>query len=136
MDSPRIGVRVTFLNACPDEESPGLRLVCYEGSVPDPEYVDYPGGKNFEPWQDHEWPDHCGLAAEYFGEVGKRELDSMSGGDILSFLDEHDVHRDGPRLTLDHVPPHAPKPGEAWDSTIHHFRCPGCGWDLLIWDAN
>jgi hypothetical protein len=32
------------------------------------------------------------------------------------------------------VPPHAPR--EGGDSTIHHFRCTGCGWDLVLWDAN
>jgi hypothetical protein len=34
------------------------------------------------------------------------------------------------------VPPHAPREGETWDSTIHHFRCTSCGWDLVLWDAN
>jgi len=31
------------------------------------EYADYPGGENFEPWQDHGWPEHCGVPAAYFG---------------------------------------------------------------------
>ena len=102
----------------------------------DPEYAEYPGGENFEPWQDHEWPDHCGIPAAYLGEVGERELATMSGGDVESFLREHDVDRDGDPITLDMVPPRAPAEGEAWDSTIHHFRCTSCGWDLLLWDAN
>ena len=29
-----------------------------------------------------------------------------------------------------------PQDGDVWDSTIHHFRCTTCGWDLLLWDAN
>jgi uncharacterized protein CbrC (UPF0167 family) len=38
------------------------------------EYADYPGGERFESWQDHEWPDRCGMPATYVGEVGEREL--------------------------------------------------------------
>ena len=102
----------------------------------DPEYAEYPGGENFEPWQDHEWPEHCGVPAAYLGEVGQRELATMSGGEVESFLREHDLDRDGDPITLDMVPPHAPAEGEAWDSTVHHFRCTSCGWDLLLWDAN
>ena len=102
----------------------------------DPEYAEYPGGENFEPWQDYEWPEHCGVPAAYLGEVGQRELATMSGGHVESFLREHDVDRDGDPITLDMVPPCAPAEGEAWDSTIHHFRCTSCGWDLLLWDAN
>jgi uncharacterized protein CbrC (UPF0167 family) len=33
----------------------------------------YPGGERFEPWQDQEWPFHCGVAARYLGEIGERE---------------------------------------------------------------
>ena len=102
----------------------------------DAQYAGYPGGENFEPWQDHEWPEHCGAPAAYLGEVGERELAEMSGGDVETFLREHDVDRDGVPITLDMVPPHTPADGEAWDSTVHHFRCTSCGWDLLLWDAS
>jgi uncharacterized protein CbrC (UPF0167 family) len=98
------------------------------------EYADYPGGESFEPWQDQEWPEHCGVPARYLGEVGERELRELSGGDVEGFLQEHDV--DGGTIAIEMVPPHAPAPGEAWDSTIHHFRCAACGWDLLLWDAS
>jgi hypothetical protein len=70
------------------------------------------------------------------GEVGERELATMSGGEVESFLREHDAAPTGELITLEMVPPHAPKEGEVWDSTIHHFRCTTCGWDLLLWDAN
>jgi hypothetical protein len=97
------------------------------------EYADYPGGENFEPWQDHEWPEHHEMPARYLGEVGKRELVELSGGKVEPFLREHSV--DG-EISMDTVPPHAPAPGEAWDSTVHHFRCVVCEWDMLLWDAN
>jgi uncharacterized protein CbrC (UPF0167 family) len=100
------------------------------------EYADHPGGESFEPWQDHEWPLHCGLPSRYLGEVGERELRELSAGDVETFLREHAVDGDDVPIALDMVPPHAPAPGEAWDSTIHHFRCTSCGWDLLLWDAN
>jgi hypothetical protein len=55
---------------------------------------------------------------------------------VDAFLQEHDVFGGDPPITLDMVPPRAPREGETWDSTIHHFRCTNCGWDLLLWDAN
>jgi len=60
----------------------------------------------------------------------------LADGDLESFVEEHDVHGGEPPITLDMVPPHAPREGETWDSTIHHFRCTSCGWDLVLWDAN
>ena len=104
--------------------------------VGNPDYAGYPGSDAFEPWQDHEWPEHCGEPAAYLGEVGEDELATMSGGDVESFLREHDAAPTGEPISLEMVPPHAPKEGEVWDSTIHHFRCTTCGWDLLLWDAN
>ena len=56
------------------------------------EYAGYPGGERFEPWQDHEWPEHCGAPSTYVGEVGERELAGLADGDLESFLEEHDVH--------------------------------------------
>jgi uncharacterized protein CbrC (UPF0167 family) len=100
------------------------------------EYASYPGGDKFEPWQDYEWPIHCGAPAKYIGEVGERELAAMSGGRTEAFLLVHDVFEGDPPIMLEMVPPHAPTAGEAWDSTIHHFQCVACGWDLLLWDAN
>jgi uncharacterized protein CbrC (UPF0167 family) len=100
------------------------------------EYSRYPGGDRFEAWQDHEWPIHCGVPATYVGEIGERELVVMSDGAPDAFLLTHDVFGGDPPITLDMVPPHAPAEGEAWDSTIHHFQCTTCGWDLLLWDAN
>jgi uncharacterized protein CbrC (UPF0167 family) len=100
------------------------------------DYANYPGGESFEPWQDHEWPTHCGVAARYLGEVGERELRELSDGDIESFLRRHAVDGDEIPITMEMVPPHAPAPGEAWDSTIHHFRCIACGRALLLWDAS
>ena len=99
------------------------------------EYASYPGGENFEPWQDHEWPEHCQMPAAYLGEIGERELRTLADGEVETFLRDHDAHPDIGGITLDMVPPHAPREGEAWDSTIHHFRCVNCGWDLLLWDA-
>ena len=100
------------------------------------EYAGYPGGENFEPWQDHEWPEHCGVPAAYLGEVGERELAAMADGDAEMFLREHDADPGAGPITLEMVPPHAPGEDETWDSTIHHFRCTNCGWDLFIWDAS
>ena len=100
------------------------------------EYAGYPGGESFEPWQDHEWPTHCGVPARYLGEIGARELAVLSGGAIETFLLEHDAHQDLPPITLEMVPPCAPAAGETWESTIHHFRCVACGWGLLLWDAS
>jgi uncharacterized protein CbrC (UPF0167 family) len=100
------------------------------------EHADYPGGERFESWQDHEWPEHCGVPATYVGEVGERELAALAEGGLESFLREHDVHGGELPITVNMPPPHAPREGEAWDSTIHHFRCTSCGWDLLLWDAN
>jgi uncharacterized protein CbrC (UPF0167 family) len=100
------------------------------------DYTRYPGGEKFEPWQDHEWPPHCGSPAEYIGEVGERELTAMSGGQAEEFLLAHEVFGGELPITLDMVPPHAPAEGEAWESTIHHFRCVVCGWDMLLWDAS
>jgi uncharacterized protein CbrC (UPF0167 family) len=42
-------------------------------------------------WQDHEWPERCGVAATYLGEIGKRELTVLASGDVEAFLREHDV---------------------------------------------
>jgi uncharacterized protein CbrC (UPF0167 family) len=103
--------------------------------VEDSEYAGYPGGERFLPWQDHEWPEHCGVPARYLGDVGERELRAMNSGDVEGFLREHDAEPTGYPITLDQVPPHAPAEGEEWDSTIHHFRCTNCGWNLLLWDA-
>jgi uncharacterized protein CbrC (UPF0167 family) len=101
------------------------------------EYADYPGGDRFLPWQDHEWPEHCDVPAMYLGEVGQRELAALvRGGDIEEFIRDHDVHGGDPPITLDMVPPYAPTETEDWDSTVHHFRCTNCGWDLMLWDAN
>jgi uncharacterized protein CbrC (UPF0167 family) len=100
------------------------------------EYADYPGGDAFEPWQDHEWPVHCGVPTTYLGEIGERELMVLARGEVEAFLLEHDVFGGDPPITLDMVPPHAPREGESWDSTIHHFQCSSCGWDLVLWDAN
>jgi uncharacterized protein CbrC (UPF0167 family) len=100
------------------------------------EYADYPGGEAFEPWQDHEWPLHCGVPATYLGEVGERELNALANDELETFLREHDVSGGDPPITLEMAPPYAPPEGEAWDSTIHRFRCTSCGWDLLLWDAN
>jgi uncharacterized protein CbrC (UPF0167 family) len=99
-------------------------------------YGDYPGGEAFEPWQDHEWPEHCGVPATYLGEIGNGELAMLAGGDAEAFLQEHEVFAVDPPITLDMVPPHAPREGETWESTIHHFRCTDCGWDLFLWDAS
>jgi uncharacterized protein CbrC (UPF0167 family) len=100
------------------------------------QYAVYPGGERFEPWQDHEWPEHCSVPAVYLGEIGERELTAMSGGDVEAFLRAHDADPSAEPITLDMVPPHAPAEGEAWDSTIHHFRCATCGRDLVLWDAS
>jgi uncharacterized protein CbrC (UPF0167 family) len=100
------------------------------------EWASYPGGESFESWQDHEWPEHCGVSAAYLGEVGERELSAMADGDIEAFLREHDAEPTHEPIRLEMVPPHAPRDGETWESTIHHFRCTSCGWDLLIWDAS
>ena len=51
------------------------------------EYGDYPGGERFEPWQDHYWPEHCGVSATYLGEIGERELEVMT---------DEVVHADNP----------------------------------------
>ena len=68
---------------------------------------------------------------------GERELAVLSpNGELEAFLNEHDVHHSDPPLTLDMVPPRAPREGETWDSTIHHFWCTVCDWDLVLWDAN
>jgi uncharacterized protein CbrC (UPF0167 family) len=99
-------------------------------------YGDYPGGERFEPWQDHEWPKHCGVPATYLGEIGERELAVLARGDAEAFLQEHEVFAVDPPITLDMVPPHAPRECETWESTIHHFRCTECGWDLFLWDAS
>jgi uncharacterized protein CbrC (UPF0167 family) len=99
-------------------------------------YAGYPGGERFEPWQDHEWPEHGGVPATYLGEIGERELAMLAGGDAERFLQEHEVFAVDPPITLDMVPPHAPREGKAWESTIHHFRCSDCGWDLFLWDAS
>src|SRR6266516_1691005 len=99
------------------------------------QYAVYPGGERFEPWQNHEWPKHCSVPAGYLGEIGERELTAMSGGDVEAFLRAHYADPSEEPITLDMVPPHAPAEGEAWDSTIHHFRCATCGWDLVLWDA-
>jgi Uncharacterised protein family (UPF0167) len=85
--------------------------------VANPDYAGYSGSEAFEPWQDHEWPEHCDEPAAYLGEVGERELATMSGGDVESFLREHDAAPTGEPITLEMVPPHAPKEGEVWDST-------------------
>jgi hypothetical protein len=58
------------------------------------------------------------------------------GGEVEEFLRRHDVSGGDPPITLDMIPPHAPASGEAWDMTLHHFRCTSCGWDLLLWNAN
>lgn len=80
---------------------------------------------------------HFGVPATYLGEVGERELTTLAnGGEIERFLGEHDVFGGDPPITLAMVPPHAPGDSGAWDSTIHHFRCTSCAWDLLLWDAN
>jgi uncharacterized protein CbrC (UPF0167 family) len=104
--------------------------------MPDPEYAGYPGGDRFEPWQDHEWPLHCGVPARFLREVGERELAELSGGEVEEFLLQHDVYGGDPPITVDMIPPHTPASGEAWDMTVHHFRCVACGWDLLLWDAS
>jgi hypothetical protein len=83
-------------------------------------YFDSPGGAKFEPSQDHEWPRHHGVPAVYVGEVGERELEEMSGGDIGAFLRERSVSGE---ITIDR------------DSTVHHFRCRVCDRDLLLWDV-
>ena len=81
------------------------------------EYDDYPGGEKFEPWQDHEWPLHCGVPTTYLGEVGERELTTLANGDeIETFLREHDVFGGDPPITLDMIPPHSPRGDEVWDS--------------------
>src|SRR5262249_51816357 len=95
------------------------------------EYADYPGGEKFEPWQARERPRHCGVRRTSLSEVGERELTRLANGNLETFLQEHDAASDGAPITLDMVPPHAPTEGEPWDSTIHHFRCTRCGWDLL-----
>ena len=101
------------------------------------EYEGYPGAERFQPWQDYDWPFHCDVPAEYLGEIGERELAVLSGGDAENFLLQHDCLNGGePPITLDMIPPHAPAPGEAWDMTVHHFRCTECGWDLVLWDAS
>jgi hypothetical protein len=76
------------------------------------------------------------VPARYLGEVGERELIELSDGDIEDFLLRHDVHGGDPLITLDMIPPQTPVAGQTWDSTIHHFRCPDCGWDLLLRDAS
>jgi hypothetical protein len=77
------------------------------------EYADYPGGENFEPWQDHEWPEHCGAPATYLGEIGERELATLAAGsDVEAFLQQHEVFAVDPPITLDMVPPRAPAEGE------------------------
>ena len=101
------------------------------------EYAEFPGVDRFQPWQDHEWPMHCDAPATYRGEIGERELTTLAnGGEVETFLREHEVFGCDPPITLDMVPPHAPGHDETWDSTIHHFRCANCGRDLLLWDAN
>jgi uncharacterized protein CbrC (UPF0167 family) len=101
------------------------------------EYDKYPGGEHFEPWQDHDWPEHCGVPATYLGEIGVRELATLAGGgEVEAFLQQHDVFPVDPPITLDMVPPHAAREGETWESTIHHFRCTKCSWDLFLWDAS
>jgi hypothetical protein len=73
-------------------------------------------------------PELAYVPAVYLGEIGERELTAMSGGDVEGFLRAHDADLLEEPITLDMVPPHAPPEGEAWDSTIHHFRCATCGW--------
>ena len=98
-------------------------------------YDEFPGGDRFEPWQDHEWPDHCGQDARYVGEVGERELAALSGGEVMSFVREH-LESGAEFIVEEAIPPHAPAPGEAWDSTIHQFECVVCQRPILIWDMN
>ena len=68
--------------------------------------------RDFEPWQDHEWPEHCGAPATYLGEIGERELATLAAGsDVEAFLQQHEVFAVDPPITLDMVPPRAPGPG-------------------------
>ena len=41
------------------------------------------------PWQDHEWPEHCGRPTRYLGDVGERELRGLAGNEGLPLLREH-----------------------------------------------
>ena len=74
-------------------------------NVPNPDYGSCPGSDAFEPSQDHEWPEHCREPAAYLGEVGERELTTISGGDVGRFLSQHDAAPTGEPITLDMVPP-------------------------------
>jgi uncharacterized protein UPF0167 len=55
-----------------------LRSSAIRASWAHSKYAGYPGSEAFEPWQDHEWPEHCGEPAAYLGEVGEGELTAMS----------------------------------------------------------
>jgi len=55
-----------------------LRSSAIRASWAHSEYAGYPGSEAFEPWQDHEWPEHCGEPAAYLGAVGEGELTAMS----------------------------------------------------------
>ena len=77
------------------------------------------------------------MPATYLGQIGERELATLAGdGEVEAFLQQHEVSAVDPPITLDMVPPHAPRDGETWESSIHHFRCTNCSWDLFLWDAS
>ncbi len=79
---------------------------------------------------------HWRRSRSYLGEVGEREIAKLSGSNVEAYVLQHDVYGGDPPIIPEMIPLYAPPPGEAWDSTIHHFRCVECGWDLLLWDAN
>lgn len=90
----------------------------------------------FVPWQDHEWPKHCGKPTHYHGDVGVRELQALAGSDDwLPFLKEH-LESGAEHIDEDDVPPRASTEGQDWDSLIHHFSCVACARPIFIWDMS
>jgi uncharacterized protein len=88
-------------------------------------------------WQDILWPAHCGDYCRFEGEVGLRELSSLSAeGDGWEYFLEHVDEPVPEDLGPDDLPEQLSEDGRASSLAVYHFRCLGCAQSVIRWDLD
>jgi uncharacterized protein CbrC (UPF0167 family) len=86
-------------------------------------------------WQDILWPAHCGDYCRFEGEVGLRELSSLSAqGDGWQYFLDHVDEPVPDDLGPHDLPQQLSKDGRASSLAVYHFRCLGCAQSVIKWD--
>lgn len=92
-------------------------------------------------WQDLLWPAHCGDYCRFVKEVGRKDVETLAGGDDpQSYLEEH--LEEGARESTDiddlweSITPGSLEKASRWGTCAYLFECLVCAEHVILWDCD